>query len=150
LTTPGDKPPDEQRQPIDATPDLSNPDRFGALQPPGSIPPPPKPVQPLDYASRFSKVKPRPGLLIGSIACGMASVVAAIVTFACVANAIGGPYSANIGLAAACIALAACIFGMVRVFGGNRAAGGIVIGFLLLVLIGCAGLAMICGVGRFH
>jgi hypothetical protein len=85
--------------------------------------------------------------MLGSIICGTASVVVAIGSFFVVTSAIRGPYRFNLALMAALTALGACTFGMVRLFGRNRAAAGVAIGLLVVMLIGCAGLAMTCGNG---
>ena len=144
MTTPGNNPGDKS-QPDNRKPDLSKSNRLGSLPPQSHGPPPlPKPVRPLDYAGAHSPIKPSPWLLVGSIACGTASAGAAVGSFIYVTSAIRGMDNVYYALAAALVTLTICTAVMVRVFGGIRAAGGIAIGLLLVMLIGCAGLAVIC------
>ena len=138
MTTPSDKPPNEPRQPTVAPPDLSNPDRFGPVGQPR-----PKPVLKLDYAPPQKVLPPGRWDLLLSIAAGMVTVVAAVMVFAMCANTARGTLTVPFIFGG--IVLGACLMLTVRFFGLSRAIGGLAIGFLLLMLLGCAGLAIICG-----
>jgi hypothetical protein len=145
MTTPGNDPRDKSR-PDNRAPELSRPGRSGSLPPQSHGPPPlPKPVLPLDYAGPDARIKPSRWLLVGSIVCGTAGVVAAVVSFVYVFRAIRGPNDVYYALAVGLAVLGAYMLGMVRVFGSDRTAKGIAIGLLIVMLIGCAGLAVTCG-----
>ena len=143
MTTPNDKPRDEPQQPPDGTP------RPIQRDPRRNLPPPPRPVpvQSLDYARPGTARQPgRSGVLLAILG-GMVSVVGSIVVGSLLAN--GGTGNSNAPIVVGLCFLGACLTVMIHYVGWPRALLGLTVGFLILLLIGCAGLGIFCGFIKF-